>query len=436
MAIDDAYYEGDQNLQFATAQFREAFGALFAAEADNWMRIVVDAAVERLHVQGFRFGRQQSADEQAWEIWQANGLDAQAMLVHTEAVKLGESYWLVEPGPSRDDPPTITGEHPMQVIVAHSPGNRRVRLAALKKWLDEDGFAYANVYLPAWVAKYRSAEPLSSRGARTGGRINWTPIEGGVNPLGAVPVVTVPNLPTMMGGGQSDIAPVRSDQNAINKLRADMLIGSEYQSFPQRVLLGVEVPRDANGQPIRAAQLQASKSRLWAFSSPDAKIAEFSAADLGHYVKAREHLIRGFTAKTRVPPYYVNGEIVNASGDALQIADNNLVAKVRLKMPFLDDAHEDMMRLAFRAIGNTDKAAETTAEVVWKDPETRSFAALVDGAVKLKELGIHQELLQERIGMSPQEIARNKALGMVDDILTPTPAPAPGPAPEGVADAA
>jgi hypothetical protein len=106
MGICDAYYEGDHSLAFATAKFREAFGILFGAIADNWCQLVVDSKVERLEVQGFRFGKKPGADDIAWDIWQANGLDAESAMVHTEAAKLGEAYWLVEPGATSDDPPT------------------------------------------------------------------------------------------------------------------------------------------------------------------------------------------------------------------------------------------------------------------------------------------------------------------------------------------
>src|SRR3954451_20577446 len=88
MGVCDAYYEGDHRLAFATAKFREAFGSLFAAIADNWMQIVIDSKAERLKVQGFRFGKQPGADQLAWDIWQANGMDAASSMAHTEAVKL------------------------------------------------------------------------------------------------------------------------------------------------------------------------------------------------------------------------------------------------------------------------------------------------------------------------------------------------------------
>src|SRR4051794_32064989 len=91
----EAYYDGEHPLSFATSKFKEAFGNLFAAFADNWCEIVVDAPVERLHVVGFRFGEE--ADEDAWKIWQANTLDAESVIAHTEAGKVGSAFLLVDP---------------------------------------------------------------------------------------------------------------------------------------------------------------------------------------------------------------------------------------------------------------------------------------------------------------------------------------------------
>src|SRR5205085_2766869 len=65
MELFDRYYEGDHRIAYATAKFREAFGSLFSAFADNWCPIIVDASVERLVVEGFRFGGEQ-ADAKAW----------------------------------------------------------------------------------------------------------------------------------------------------------------------------------------------------------------------------------------------------------------------------------------------------------------------------------------------------------------------------------
>jgi hypothetical protein len=433
MGVFDAYYEGDHRLAFATAQFREAFGALFGAIADNWMQLVVQATRERLTVQGFRYGKDNAAADRAWEIWQANGLDAESKMVHTEAIKLGEAYWLVAP-PKRgsDDPPTVTCEHPSQVIVECDPANRRKRLAALKKWMGADGYAYAIVYTPEWIAHYRTQKKLREYSGR---RLDWQPDNGasGRNPLGVVPVVPIRNDPSMLGGGVSDIAVAIPIQDALNKLLSDMLVGAEYQAFPQRVLLGVEIPKDPEtGQPIRAAQLQASRSRLWMFADENAKAFEFNAADLNNYVNARQHLTRGLTAKTRTPPHYVLGEIINASGDALTAAETGLTSKTEDKQPAMAEGHEEMESLSFLAMGDTERAKITDSEVVWKDVEKKTFAQRVDGAVKMRSgLNLPEEMCWEALGLSPQEIGRAKALNAVEDLLgTPEPPPLPPDVPQ------
>ena len=304
LQIYDAYCEGDQTLQFVTRRFRETYGSFFQALCDNYMPLVVDSAAERLKVQGFRFGDSQDADDDAWEIWQSNGMDAQANMVHTEAIKLGMAYWMVAPN---GDMPKITCEHPSQVIIEHAAGDRRTRLAALKKWVDGE-FIYANVYLPDRVVKYRTTERMLriERGDR-----RWATIGATRNPLGVVPIVEVPNNPSMLRGGRSDLAGgVLRVQDAINKFLCDMLIGSEYQAYPQRVLLGVDVPRDAAGNPVRNAELQASQSRLWMFPNSEAKAFEFSASDLENFRKAMDGMIGDLAAQTRIPIYYFRPQAI------------------------------------------------------------------------------------------------------------------------------
>jgi hypothetical protein len=412
----DDYYEGNQTLAYITERARRLYGGLFADLSDNWCQIVVDAPVERLHVQGFRFGNDQEADEEAWAIWQANNLDGESDMLHTEAVKLSEAYWMVQPG----DPPRITAEHPSQVIVACDPSDRRLRQAALKKWKGDDGYTYANVYLPDRVIKYRTNRMA---GYWDGGNfiadyraLKWETIGGMSNPLGVVPVIPAPNRPSMLYGGRSELSGgILSIQDAINKELADMLLGSEYTALRQRVIMGIDQPRDpSTGKPVpldpQAIEDQSRNSSLWLFPGKDGKAFEFSANDLENFRKAIDGLVRDLTAQTRTPPHYVAGQIVNASGDALKAAETGLVSKVRDKMVPFGEAHEEAMRLAFRALDPNDPRAEATdAETIWRDPESRSQAEVVDAATKKQALGVPWEQLMEDIGYSPQQIDRMAA---------------------------
>lgn len=406
-SVYDAYYEGDHRFSQWLRSVQRTFsgtvlGNLLNGLTDNYMPLVVDSAAERLRVQGFRFGDSEDADNEAWDIWQANGLDGQSNMVHTESIKLGEAYWMVTPN---GDEPLITAEHPSQVIVAHAPGNRRRRLAALKKWR-EDEWLRANVYLPDRVVKFRApADPNTPE--YPSDQKKWQQIEATANPLEVVPVIPMPNNPSMLRGGRSDLAGgAISLQDQITKTVADLLIGSEYHGLPQRVLLGVEAPRDENGRTIPFET--AAKSRLWYFNSKDAKAHEFSQADLKGLRESADGFIGDLAAQTRIPIYYFRpAAISNISAEALIGLDAGLVSKTNDKKEPFSEGHEEAMRLAFKSIDASDpRAEETSAETIWADTESRSEAQRVDAVTKLNAIGMPLEACLEELGYSPQKIDR------------------------------
>lgn len=426
----EAYYAGEHRLAFQTSRFRETFGSLFKAFADNWCALVVDASVERLAVEGFRFGGETEADENAWEIWQQNDLDAQSVLAHTEAVKCGESYVLVAPPPEGEKLPYITVEHPSQCIVAHAPGMRRRRQAALKKWADEEGFAYANVYLPDSVHHFKSLRKISDPGM--GGKIEWREHAEADHPamesheLGEVPMFALCNAPGMMTGGTSDLQGVIKPQDAINKLTADMLIASEFAAYPQRWATGLEVDPEDPDAILHVKQWLASMANVWAVGDPEAKFGQFAAADLRNYTGAVEMLVQHIAAQTRTPPHYLLGQSGTfPSGESLKSTETGLVAKCKRKMVSFGDTWESMMRCAMRSLGALPANAEQL-ETLWRDPESRTTGEQTDAAVKELSIGIPRELIwRRRLGMSPQEIQQAKAMKFDEDLQAALVAPAP-----------
>lgn len=488
----ERYYAGQHNLRFATEKFREAFGGLFREFSDNWCEVVVDACVERLEIQGFRFAATQpspledtqtppassgmptampsmptgpgvqampatgapdasttgaeeagdatagtqSGDREAWRIWQANNLDCGSEIAHTQALVARRSYLIVGPQPDGStDTPLITVEHPSQVIVRRSAVNRLERLAALKRWWDEEtGRLMATVYLPDAIWRYQSAGTYKKADEALVATIRWQPRGDSIgeqmdNPLGVVPVVPLINRESLLGDGDSELSQVVPMQDLLNKYVTDMTVASEFQAFRQRVLMGVEVlryPEDhpnpsLRGQPLPQQDLIASASRLWFLEDANAKVQELDAGDLKNYVDAITMVRNHIAARTRTPPHYLLGEIVNASGDALKAAEAGLVSKVRRRMRFFGESWEETMRLAFKLQGDDTRANDLSAETIWRNPETTTEAQLMDALGKLAALGVPQQVLWERAGFSPTEIDR-----MVK-MLAAQPAPAPQP---------
>lgn len=465
----ERYYEGVHRLAFATSRFRQTFGNLFHEFADNWMQLIVDASVERLNVQGFRFGDigNDEGDADAWTIWRDNDLPSQSDIAHTEAVKLGKSYVLVDPFSKTDlGNPVITVEHPAQCTVATQAGNRRIRKAGYKTWTDHTGYVRANVYMHDAIYRFQTSQRITEDRPSLNAKAYYTAIYGNLFPLdyigppaaflgegvtwvpyvaddlaavlphdlGSVPVIPLENNPSLKIGGRSDISPIIPVQDALNKLVMDMIIASEFASFGQRWATGIEIPKDPEtGRPLTDQRFLAAVSRLWVSEDPETKFGQFAASDLGNYVKAVEMFIQHVAAQTRTPPHYLLGQAGSfPSGDSLAATETGLVAKVKRKMKNFSPAWEEALRLAFKA--KNDPRGSQLADTVWADPEQRIRAARIDAAIKMTTAGVPQEAVWEEMGASPSQIARwrsmRKSMGLNEYGPDFAPPPEPPPVPQ------
>ena len=395
------YYLGHHRMAFTTAQFRETFGNLFAAFSDNWCDLVVDASAERLRVEGFRFG-DFSADDKAWEIWQRNKLDAEADMAHTDAIKLGCTYALV--GTDDAGKATIQVEPADKAIVYVDPAMGRNRLAGLRYWKDEWGVEHCVLYLSTDIVWWRKEGESAPWGEDLG---------SGTNPLGTVPLVPLPNAPTLSNRlGRSDIERVIPLQDAVNKLCGDMIVASEFAAFPQRWATGIELPVNPETGEKMAPNFLGGADRVWGVESADARFGNFLVSDLGIYVRAIEMCIQHVAAQTRTPPHYLLGSSGTfPSGESLKATETGLVAKVRRKQLSFGEGWEEAMRLAFAVEGDSTRAEMTEVEAIWANPESRIVGETVDAAVKLGSIGVPRPALWEYVGASPQQIERWKVEG-------------------------
>lgn len=420
------YYRGKQPLTFASDQFQKFHGDRYRDFADNWVQVVADSPVERLTVTGIMPSEATEADKELWRVWQTNGLDADSQLGFLGAGNSARSFVLVWGNPDDEDTPEVTFEDASQCIVAYWPGSRRRRRAALKRW-DDGGRAFATLYLADEVWKFERSllgpgekspqmqqvdEEMDSWDLRdpssTGDAVNPQP-----NPMGVVPMVELLNKPTLADDPISDVAGVIAMQNAVNLVWAMLFTATDYASFPQRIVLGAEVPEipilDANGQIVGSKPVDMERfavDRVMFFTGDNVKVTEWTAANLEAYTKVIEVAVNHIAAQTRTPAHYLVGSMTNISGDALLAAETGLVKKAGEKQLWFGQAIREMFRLIALAQGETQKAKSiVSGQVMWMDAESRSQAQLADALVKLRQIGFPFEYLALRYGLTPTEVA-------------------------------
>lgn len=441
----EAYYRGELNMALTSAKWRAEFAARFPGYAVNFMGTVVDNHRARLQVQGIRFGDNADTDRDAWDWWQDNHMDAEGLKLNRETLSLGMCYALV--WPNEDDVPEISIESAKEVVVATAPGKAWKRLAALKRFVNDDGRLQAEVYLPDGIFKYVSVQKdtdFSSprwyvfarwKPLRVAGE-DW-PIE---NPIGIVPIVPFAHKPDLLNEGESKIKAVASNQDAVNVFRMHAFVSAEFASFRQRWAIGMDIPVDPlTGKPIET--LQTAVDRLWRISRPSpeeiaayggnvpqVQFGEFEATDLAPYYKAIDGEIQMIGAVSHTPYHMLVPQAGQPpSADSIRSSESGLIEEVLDDMVNLGESYEELFRLKFLFEGDA-RGEQRGAELVWRDPHTQSESQHIDSLVKQLGLGVPELAIWEQMqGVTQSTIRRWRILKeqqKLERALDAPPAPA------------
>lgn len=409
----DAYWYGNPPMPHGNRKMRDTYRRLQRLARTNFGALVAETVLERLKVTGFRAGgdAKEAADKEAWDWWQANGLDADSGLVHRAAVVLGRSYVLVGPDPDNPGQPLVTVEDPRQVIHEASPTNRRQVIAGLKTWWDDvEAAQFAVLYLPQTVHYFRSARRIKEdcpanqlwkASAWDYDDTDETPDGVVDNPLAPEVCVTpFVNRPNMAGIGLGEYEDVIDMLDRVNTVVLDRLVISAMQAYRQRWAKGISLT-DEHGNDT--ADFDPGADLLWAVEDEGAQFGEFAATDLTPIIKSVESDVQHIASITRTPPSYMLAGIVNASGDALAAAEVGLVSKCAERIAEFTESWERVYRLVGKQQG---REISTSCEVLWRDPQFRSLAELAAANVQLKQADVPWHTRMRKLDFTPIEIER------------------------------
>ncbi|GAB6937085.1 phage portal protein [Isoptericola variabilis] len=427
------YFRGQEGrMRFASDEFRDYFAKRFVGFSDNWCMPVAQAPVERIHYLGMRLPDSRElepSDEvtpapsrEAWgadpelaRTWERNDAERglnEALLMMTIAKR---SYAMVS---ATSDGARITFENPDSTAVAYD-GATGKRKAGMVVW-EDDTHEYAELVLPTSIVSLEREKAAVDRGDRhvppdvTGW--NFRDTDPRPHALGAVPLVEFRNQSLLDNDPISDIGLVMPMQDSINLVWAYLLNALDYASLPGRVILNGEMPKEdiLNDEGVKIGERPMELDALirdriaWlsGSSGQPVSIAEWKPATLEGFSKVIEQAVAHIAAQTRIPAYYMMaGANVPATGWEAQ--DAGLVAKAGERISYANAPVREVNRLAALAIGDTARAERiAVGKVLWKKPQYRSEAQLMDGLQKMRAVGFPVRWIAEEYGLSPQEVDR------------------------------
>lgn len=451
----DRYYGGTPPFPpaIAAAKMTKAYKMLMPVAEAPWGQLVVDSVLDRLEVSGIRSDAK-DVDDAVWGAWQDNQMDSESKLAHSSAMISGRAFALVWPG--EEDSPDISLDSSEQMIVQYMEGSRRKRVAALRRWVEDDGDVCATLYRPEAIYKFEQGDASDARddgsGGVTTGTDNWVPrVEGEEpwplpNPFGVVPVVELAVnrrlKPGSFGFARGEYEQCLGLIDRINLLTFLGLVVAFWLGFPLRGIIGDRILRDDDGNAI--PPVVADAGHLFQLENPDAKIVEYQAADRNNLSIYPE--LGQLAAITKTPRHYfpLEGKLANLSADAIRADEGGMHAKVHDHKGSLGEGWEDMLRLA-GIMFDTPLELSPRAELLWRDSESRSLAERASAAAQLKDILPWQALAEDVLGATQDEIARWEAQRSSDALTTlisaaatpvPDGAPVPGQASAGGGNAA
>lgn len=408
----DAYYNGAQRLEqlgLAVPEDLRKFVTIVA-----WPGTQVDSIEERCDVEGFRLPGEPEANQGLAEVWQANDLDDESQMGHTDSLVFGRSYACVGTGDS-PDLPLITVESPLEMIHEWSPRDRETEAAARFYLDDSSGEVVHRATLYT-----REATVWLVQDIQTG----WVEEDRDDHGLGRCPVVPLINRGRLHGRyGMSEMGRIITLTDAAARALTNAQVATEVMALPQRWAAGMtaaDFTDPKTGEQVTA--WEAYFGAVWATNNPDAKFGQFSAADLSNFERIVNHYGQLVAGVAGIPLRYFGQLAANPpSADAIRADESRLVKACERKSRAWGASWERVMRLVrqFQNDG-VDDPSLASMETLWRDPATPTRAQAADAAVKLFQAGIVPRRQTRRdIGYTSVQIA-NMEIEDEDEQADPT----------------
>lgn len=389
------YLRGEHDIPYMPKDADGEFTALARQSITNFLPLITGTFGRHLYVDGYRSGR--SADNaEAWEVWTANRMQARQSITMQGAIDYGTSYVIVE----REK---IRPLNPRKSLAWYEDHDAEFPLAALA----ETGVRYdqnGNVWVryEFWhggeVYFFERASGRRLGSADDPGR----PHDGDEPEFGKLVEVGDPRqhgesfVPWVRFRDRLDdeaqgvVRPLIDAQNRVNASVFYLLMALHYASFRQRWVTGIKIPRDNQeflpdgkpnpnfGRPIEA--FKTAVHRLWISEQPEAKFGDFDQTNVDGHLAAIENAVSTLLTLGRSSPLLAAGnKISNIAVESVAALNASMNSQIEQFQSLFTPSWDTVFELTGRGTPG--------ATVRWRDNEPRSFAQVIDGLLKLNQIG-------------------------------------------------
>jgi len=426
--IAERYYLGDQQT-LLTDRARTYLQRSGLPYNENFCQTVVDSLGDRLRVVGLSTPEFPDLAGWLWErIWDKNRLDAEQHRFHTELLKYGDLFVMVD-WDAEKTAPRVRLNYPDMVRADYEDG---VCVRVVKVW-DTDSPSPVNPANPITgrganvkrmnIYRYDRIERYYKAGNADGDL--WAPwIEDGdtVFPLPnyafdnpalprGLPAFHFANTRQRNCYGIAEHRGVIPQQDRLNKELVDLSLVLDTLGFPQRYAAGI-----AAGSLLRSVP-----GEVWSSEDPNVSFGQFPAADPAGLISAIESTLSRIAARSRTPAHLLLLSGGVPSGESLKTAESGLVAKAKARQYEWGEAWSSVIRYAallaleFGAPGDgfpitREALLDTPINVEWADAVSRNEKEHLETLTMMSALGVSQRTLLSKLeGIDPMTEVGNNA---------------------------
>lgn len=414
------YISGKHPDPYTPSYIRQEFRQIAQVSKTNWLSLILDTFVKSLSVNGY-YHTDDGKSADGWEYWQANQLDAKQSIIHRSTLAYGHAYVTVMPGIEH---PTIECYSPMDCYAWYSLLDDEFPQAIIiYKGQTDDG---SKLY--EFIDEERHIKYLVGHSVNETGNVTtynqWLNkqkdkkiIYDKPHNLGFVPVVKFQESYINKYGILFQLIPT---QQRINDTCFSISTAIQFASFRQKIIAGMKLRCPKKGHGFTDGKGICEKEGCTKFESPielganklillqdaDAKWGEFSQTNTQDMQNAILHDVESLAAISQIPVHVLLGKLNNLSAEALGASEAPMIRKLKEYENIFGEGWEKVLKIGLKISGhsNTDNH---NAQIRWRDSETRSLSQIADALIKLKSIGVPEEILFKFIpGLTQTDISQ------------------------------